>query len=798
MSGYRKPPKHVLDVMQAPAPARPYVSPGAKHLLLVQWTLRPSIDRLSRSYLRLAGLRIEPQNHGRRDTPAGYGIKPTAYEYKLVQLGSGQETPITGLPAGDLALSEPFWSPNGKFFAFRRTTEDAVDLWVGNGETGVVRRIEGVHLNAILDDDIVWLASTQEAPKIIAKTVSKQLKMPEQQPTSVVGPSTQESLGEKGQSSTYEVRDTLNSLHDEALFDFYATSQLVIVDSDSLKVQPIGEPELFLEVEVAPDCQHVLVSSIQRPYSYITTFDRFPRKVEVWKLNGTALEQKYHVTDIKLADRVPIHGARSGPRNFVWRQNAPCQLFYVEALDGGDWKVNVEHRDKVMSLSAPFESPREVMRLENRYQRILWGEKPELALVMDYDRNKLWKRAWFANVDEPAKHRMLYDMSSQERYADPGLPVMRHAVNGSRLMRQDGECLFLSGTGSSPHGDRPFLDRLNLESMQKVRLFRSSKDSLERFLAYETSESFLTERESPKEHPNIYRRHIGGSTQAEDGEPVFNSAMTAITHFNDPTPIVREIKKRLVTFKREDGLAMSFKLLTPPGYTGGKLPTILKAYPLDYADAAAAAQTAGTDMDFIRLRQYLYLLLAGYAIIDEVSFPIIGDPKCAYDTYLEQLVANAKAAVEEAIRIGVADPDKIGVTGHSHGAFMTANLCIHSDLFKAGVATSGAYNKITTSFGFQNERRSLWEAPDLYAKVSPYHHADKLRAPLLLMHGSDDANPGTTPLQSKLFYEALRGNGAVTRLVMLPHEPHWYASEESNHQFVYEMLEWFDKYVKGE
>jgi dipeptidyl aminopeptidase/acylaminoacyl peptidase len=271
-----------------------------------------------------------------------------------------------------------------------------------------------------------------------------------------------------------------------------------------------------------------------------------------------------------------------------------------------------------------------------------------------------------------------------------------------------------------------------------------------------------------------------------------------VTHIADPAPVVREIKKRLVRYKRADGLDLSFTLYTPPGYQEGtRVPTILNAYPLDYAEASQAAQVSGSQETFTRLQEYRLLLLAGYAILDNAAFPIVGDPKKAYDTYLEQLLADAQAAVDEGVRLGVVDPDRIGVTGHSHGALMTANLIAHSDLFRAGVSTSGSYNKTMTAFGFQSERRSLWEAPEVYRTVSPIFSADKIKYPLLIIHGAEDANPGTTPIQSTLLYEAIRGNGGTTRLVVLPHEPHWYTALESQEQLLYEMVRWFDNYVKN-
>ncbi len=469
-----------------------------------------------------------------------------------------------------------------------------------------------------------------------------------------------------------------------------------------------------------------------------------------------------------------------------------------------------------MLLKAPFDSPAvQIMRTEQRYAGLSWGEQPDFGLLREYDRNRHWKRTFIVDVDnQQAKPRLLWDLSTDEKYADPGNPVYRQLANGSWVVQQDGDSIYLSGLGASPDGDRPFLDRLDVKALKSQRLFRCDRASYERFLCFikqERSEgdgslreesakqsTFLTWYQSPTDPPNAFKRTLGKSVDATAGEAVFSSSSVALTHIADPTPEVRAIKKRLVKYKRADGLNLSFTLYTPPGYKEGtRVPTILYAYPLDYADASTAGQVSGSQETFTRLRNYKLLLLAGYAIIDNASFPIIGDPKKAYDNYLDQLVADAKAAVNEAVRLGVADPDRIGVTGHSHGALMTANLVAHSDLFRAGVATSGSYNKTLTAFGFQNERRSVWDASDVYLKVSPFFFADKLKTPLLIMHGTEDANPGTTPLQARMLYEAIRGNGGTVRLVMLPYEPHWYTAMESNEQLVYEMLRWFDKYVKN-
>ncbi|MEO7106285.1 MAG: prolyl oligopeptidase family serine peptidase, partial [Rhodoferax sp.] len=612
----------------------------------------------------------------------------------------------------------------------------------------------------------------------------------------------QEADGEKGQSSTYETRDTLNNRHDEDLFDYYASTQVALVDTATSKITRLGKPANVEALDPAPDGVHVLVVSIHKPYSYVTTYERFPRNVDVWDTSDAASIQSQTIAALPLADRVPIHGEATGPRDFDWRATEPATLVWAEALDGGDWKVVVPARDKVMIQKAPFTKPaEEILRTEQRFQGITWTERPHTSLLYEYDHNRHWTRTYVVNIDNPRQKRLLWDRSSEEKYANPGTPVGRTLANGVRVVRVDGEAIYLSGLGASPDGDRPFLDKLYLTTQKSVRLFRSDKNAFERFLSFAAGDKrgFITSRQSATEPPNAFLRKLGGDVEAPaTGEATVESTSAAITHIADPAPVVRAIKKRLVKYKRADGLNLSFTLYTPPGYVEGtRVPTILYAYPLDYADASKAGQVTGSQATFTRLRQYRLLLLAGYAIIDNASFPIVGDPKKAYDTYLEQLVADAKAAVDEAVHLGVADPARIGVTGHSHGALMTANLLAHSDLFRAGVATSGSYNKTLTPFGFQNERRSVWEAPDVYRKVSPFFFADKMKTPILIVHGEDDANPGTTPLQSVKLFEAIRGNGGTTRLVMLPHEPHWYSAMESNEQLIYEMVRWFDKYVKN-
>ena len=794
-SGYDKPPQNVLDVLHAPSPPNPYVSPTRDRILLVSWVWYPSITQVAEPFLKLAGVRVEPRTRRKHDTPGGYGIAPCAQTLKLVDVSNSHEVPVT-LPRGG-CVDGVVWSADGRRFAFRNTSKDAVEAWIGDAATGQIRHLGDAKLNPMLGGAMQWMPDQKT---LLVKLVPANAGTPPAAAAEADGPGIQETTGQTGESSTYETRDTLTNKHDEDLFDYYASSQLAFIDVDSGQIQRLGEPAIITGVEPSPDGEHLLVEVIHKPYSYVTTYPNFPHDVELWDRSGRRTQT---LAKLPLADRVPIAGVPTGPRGFEWRPTEPATLVWAEALDGGDWNVSVPARDKIMTLSAPFTAEAaEIARLEQRFAGLDWSERRNVALLREYDENKHWQRTFLADVDHPAtKPSLVWDMSSDERYKDPGQPVHKTLPNGERVMRQDGDAIYLDGEGASVDGDRPFLDRFDLASRKSVRLFRSDKTALEYFLAFTgpTDRVFLTWHQSPTDPPNAMLRTLGKAVSSlQPGEAVMTSAARAVTHIPDATPAVRGVKQRLVKYKRSDGTQLSFTLLTPPGYREGtRIPAILRAYPLDYVSTSTAGQISGSEREFMRLGDYRLLLLSGYAIIEDAAFPIVGDPKQAYDTYLDQLVEDARAAVDTAVGTGVVDRDRIGVTGHSHGALMTANLIAHTDLFRAGVATSGSYNKTLTPFGFQNERRSVWKGQSVYLQVSPFFFADKIKLPLLIMHGADDANPGTTPLQAVKLYEAIRGNGGTARLVMLPHEPHWYAAMESNEQLAYEELRWFDTYVKN-
>lgn len=470
----------------------------------------------------------------------------------------------------------------------------------------------------------------------------------------------------------------------------------------------------------------------------------------------------------------------------MWHPTEPATLLWVEAMDGGDPRKKVPHRDRVMRLKAPFaEAPAELVKTEHRFAGLQWSDSGEWFLLGEFDRDRRWRRTFFV---QGTSTRVLWDLSANERYRHPGSPLTRELANGFRAILQHGEFIYLQGEGASPEGSRPFLDRLNVKTFATERLFRCDESSYESVVALlrDDASRVLTRRETTSEPPNFLIRA--------------GSEIRRLTAFADPAPILRRIKKQLVTYKRADGVELSFTLYLPPDYQEGtRLPTVVWAYPREYTDPSTAGQVTSSPHRFTTIGgpSHLFFVLAGYAILDNATMPVVGDPETVNNTYLEQVISSAKAAIDHAAAMGVTDPDRVGVGGHSYGAFMTANLLAQSELFRAGIARSGAYNRTLTPFGFQSERRTLWEAPDLYIKVSPFMAAHKINEPILLIHGEADNNPGTFPMQSERLYQALVGNGGTVRYVTLPLESHGYSARESVEHTLYEMIAWFDRHVKN-
>ncbi len=810
LHGYQKAPAPISDILSAPPTPLVLVSPKSDKLLVVDRLANPPVADLAAPMLRLAGLRINPATNGRHHPPRLVGLS-------LIDVATGAIRKVTGLPASPY-MSVPEWSPDGKQFACTNTTAIGIELWIGNAASGAASRVDGVRISAILGDAVQWMP---DGRTLLVQTVPAGRGAVPAAPKVPEGPIIQESDGKKAPVRTYE--DLLANAHDEDLFDYYATVQITLIHADrgrtpafawhDTKQGPVrasittdsnvGKPAIFARVEPSPDGQHILVSRIHRPYSYLSPESEFPREVEVWDLKG---KLEYKVASQPLAEHVPTEGVLTGPRNFDWVATQPATLLWAEALDGGDPKNKAAYRDHLLLLSAPFkDQPKELIKLEQRYapggggfggggfggrSGVTWGENG-IGLVRDYDRDRRWIRTFLIDINQPGQApKLIWERSIRDRYKDPGAPIMRTLANGKRVMRQQGDTIFLEAAGASQRGEFPFLDRYDLKTGKSERIFQCADGSYEApvTLLSDDGSRFLTRYESPTDPPNIFARGAG------------NTEKRALTNFPDPVPQLRGITKQLVTYKRADGVQLSFTLYLPPNYKqGDRLPTIVWAYPLEFNDAGTAGQVTGSPYRFTTIGgiSHLFLVTQGYAVLDNATMPVIGDPETMNNTYVEQIVASAKAAIDKAAEMGVTDPNRVGVGGHSYGAFMTANLLAHSDLFRAGVARSGAYNRTLTPFGFQSERRTIWEAPEMYIKVSPFMQADKIKRPILLIHGMADDNSGTFPIQSERMYQAIKGNGGIVRYVQLPYEAHGYLGRESTEHTLWEMVNWFDKWVKN-
>ncbi|HYV10106.1 MAG TPA: prolyl oligopeptidase family serine peptidase [Pyrinomonadaceae bacterium] len=770
--GYKKPPKEVLDILNAPVTPGISVSPTRDNIILTTGLRYPPLADLAQPMLRLAGRRINPAVNS-----------PHRYQYSvaltLKRVADGSEVKIDVPPGAKISSVE--WSDDGKHFAFLNGAANRVELWVGDAATGKIHSLKTVTINSVMGNALSWMPDSRT---LLVQLVPASRGAAPAEPAVPNEPSTQESSGRPGPVMTFE--DLLKSPYDEKLYEYYATAQLALVDSASGHATTLGQPAIFQNVDPAPDGHHVLVTRLHKPFSYLFPDNAFPKDIEVWDMKGKLV---YKVASLPLADQVPIDGVITGPRSVRWRPDEPATLVWVRALDNGDPKKKVPYRDSIVMLKAPFAGePAEFFKTEHRFGVMTWGERDGVVLISDYERDKRWIRTFLVNANKPdVAAKLLWSRSQQERYKDPGTPVMK-TVKGQRAMLQSGDSIYLIGNGSSPEGDRPFLDRFNLQTLNSERIFRSEADRYEGPLALLSDDGaqFITRRESPTEAPNYFVRSSAAQARA-------------LTQYPDPTPQLRGIKKQLVTYKRADGVLCSFTLYLPPDYKEGtRLPTVVWAYPLEFTDAGTAGQITGSTQKATSIvgPSHLFFLLEGYAVLDNATMPVVGTPETVNNTYVEQIVMSAKAAIDKATEMGVTDPERVGVGGHSYGAFMTANLLAHSDLFRAGIARSGAYNRTLTPFGFQSERRTIWEAPELYLKVSPFMFASKINEPMLMIHGEADDNTGTFPIQSERMYQAMKGNGATVRLVMLPHEAHGYAGRESIEHVLFEMIGWFDKYVK--
>jgi dipeptidyl aminopeptidase/acylaminoacyl peptidase len=781
-STYQTPPAPIAQILDAPPTPTVTISPKRDVIGLIERANLPPIAELAEPDFKLAGYRINPRNNGPANSRLAW-LKGLT----LQSIDTGAQRAVA-LPAGMRFISTS-WSPDGTSIALLADAPRGLELWIVDAATAKARRLIGAQISAPSGDGFRWLP---DSSGLIVRLVPAGRGAAPVSANTPAGPIVQQSMGRTAPVRTYQ--DLLRNPSDEALFAYYFTTQLAIVDVKGGAPRFVGAPGIVLSYSVSPDGRYLLRTTAKRPFSYVVPANLFPAEIAVTDLKGNLV---HRVADLPLRDDIPppFDSVATGPRSVSWRADKPATLAWVEAQDGGDTKREAAVRDRVFLLDAPFDgAPRTLVDLKERFSDIDWG-RDDFAIVTTRWFNTRHETRVAVDPSKPGTGRVLLERNYQDQYNDPGEPMPKLTPQGRVVLHftPDGAGIFMSGEGARREGDFPFLSRLDLQTGRSERLWQAEMPYYEFpfSLIDDAGERMLTYRESRTEPPNFFVRDRA------------KNATRAITTFPDRAPQFAGVTQRLLTYKRADGVELSGTLYLPAGYDpkrDGRLPVLMWAYPAEYTDAKVAAQVVDTQNRFVRPggMSHLFMLTQGYAVLDDPKMPIVGEKGVEpNDTYVEQLVASAQAAVDAVVDAGVGDRNRIAIGGHSYGAFMTANLLAHTDLFRAGIARSGAYNRTLTPFGFQAEQRTYWEATDTYTKMSPFTHVAKIKEPILLTHGEMDDNTGTFPIQSERLYAALKGHGATVRYVVLPLEAHGYRARESVMHTLWEMTRWMDTYVKN-
>lgn len=779
---YQNPPAAILELVEAPMAPTVRIDSKGENVILFYRDPYKSISELSETELRLGGLRINPKTN--------IGSRTTYYNNLKVKKTTAKEPrQVSGLPQ-NARLSDFTISPDEKLIAFLNTTENEVQLWLGDIENATATKLSSEKINANLGDPINWFKDSKSILiKTIPSTRKELINTLESIPS---GPTVTVSDGEKAQNRTYQ--DLLGSPNDEFNFEQLALSEIkkVSLNGTASNFLPVA---MYDDLDFSPDGKYVMVNTIKKPFSYIVPYFRFPFETNIYNNNGNLIKK---VNDVPLNEVQPkgFMATRTGKRSMNWRADHPATIYWAEALDEGDPEIKVDFRDAVYELNAPYEAnPKLLLKTMNRYSGITWSDE-NLALATDRWWNDRNTKTYIFNPSSAAETpKIIFDRNYQDRYNDPGSFVTKRNEYDERILEINNGRAYLIGEGFSDKGQFPFIDEFDLKTQKSKRIYESPyTDKLETLTSAIDMKKgkILVRIESQQEYPNYYFKNI-----------FKKNSLSPVTTFDNPFKSLQSVHKEVISYKREDGLELEGTLYLPVGYNKDskeKLPMILWAYPREYKDMNSASQSTSNPNKFIYpyWGSPLYWVTQGYVVLDNASFPIVGEGENQpNDTFVKQLVGNAKAAIDAVDKRGYVDRDRVAVGGHSYGAFMVANLLSHSNLFAAGIARSGAYNRTLTPFGFQSEERSYWDAPDVYNTMSPFMQADKMKTPMLLIHGEEDNNSGTYPMQSERYFNALKGLGATARLVLLPKESHGYQAKESILHMLWEQNAWLDKYVKN-
>lgn len=776
---YKLPPKDIADMLLAKPTPNISLDDKGQWMLLMESNSYPSVEELAKPELRIAGLRINPAN-----------FAPSRQNFinnlTLRSVNLSQDFKISGLPY-PLFAGNVSWSPDDKKIAFTHTTKDRVDLYVIDVATKKATKINKAPLNMI-SGGYQWYDNNT----LLYRTTLKPATAAPPKPVMPKGPTVQENYGQAAPRPTFQ--DLLKNPYDEQLYEFYATAQLV-KNTNGVETK-IGQPAIYGSISVSPDKKYLLQRIIKKPFSYTVPANGFPAQIVITDMTGKPVKL---LAELPSSETAPAgyDNVQFIPRAFDWRDDEPATITWCMPLDSGLLKVQAEYRDAVYALQAPFTGEATLLfKTKMRYNGTVWGDA-NLALVTEGLRSKqLVQIDRFNSVTGDLEK--LITRNTTNAYANPGNPVTEHNQYGKNVLRtidNGNKILFNNTTGSSPKGDLPFLMSYDVHTKKADTLWRCQEGFFETVVKIMNADrlELLTRRESENIMPNYWIKNLKAKI-----------ADRQITFFTNPYPQLEGVTKEKIKYKRADGIDLTGDLYLPKGYNkerDGKLPVFIWAYPAEYNSAADAAQIRGSEHKFTLLNwgSPVYYVTQGYAVLNNAEMPIVATSadKKPNDDFIKQLTLNAEAAINMLDSIGVGDKNRMAVGGHSYGAFMTANLLAHTNLFKAGIARSGAYNRTLTPFGFQNEDRTYWQAPDLYYKMSPFSYADKIKTPLLLVHGEMDNNTGTFPIQSERMFNAIKGHGGTVKYVSLPYESHGYQGRENILHMLNEQFMWLEKYVKN-
>ena len=778
-TNYQKPAKEVADLLLAPPTPTISIDGKAQYMLVMERSFYPIVEELGQPEFKIAGIRINPNNFS-------LSRQNFIKQLSLKNLVTGKMMSIAGLP-NNLSALNPTWNPSENKIAFYNVTATAVDVWVIDIKTSTCSKINKNAANIVLSSSLIWLDDATVLYKINTHTAAQMSK----KPITPKGPTIQESLGKVAPSVTYQ--DLIKSPYDEYVFEYLATAQLV--KNNAGVETKIGAPAIISSIDLSPDKKYFLTRTINKPFSYLVTVYGFATTVNVTDLNGKIVKT---IADLASAETTPsgYDNVQNVARAFDWKDDEAATIIYALPLDSGIMKKNVPFHDVVMALAAPFTgSPKELFKTTTRYSRTVWGNE-QIALVTEMLRSKQQYKVSRYDASNNSL-TTLYQGNMTDAYNNPGTPVTtKNKYNRDVIaMTNNGQSILMNNiTGASPKGDLPYLASFDLSTKANTILWRCSEDNYEMVMDVLDINNLkvITRRETEKEVPNYYIRSIKDNSKS------------AITNFTNPYTSMEGVTKEKIKYKRKDGVDLTGDLYLPKGYDkvkDGPLPTLIWAYPREFTNAADASQIRGNQHKFTLLSwgSPVFYVTQGYAIFDNAEMPIVASApdKKPNDDFVNQLILNATAAIDKLVDLGVGDRSKMAVGGHSYGAFMTVNLLAHCNLFKAGIARSGAYNRTLTPFGFQNEERTFWQAKDLYLSMSPFAFADKIKTPLLMTHGEMDDNTGTYPINSERLYAAIKGHGGTARFVYLPYEAHGYKGKENVLHLLWEQGRWLDKYLKG-